>query len=661
MKNAVLVGCMLGCVAIAHADEDAGEMKKHDLETVTVTATKKTGRTYDELKIPVYSQSAVQESAKATTEVFTREEIEDIKPRDFYDLFSRAAGTATTYQGRKYMNFLSVRGGDSNSVGVIIDGFYIPSSQSSRILAQFPMDAIESVQIVRDSTSLSLGPIVDLGTSVSAPNQGFVIITTRKGTRLDGGVNIDYGSLNTREFQLYHGNKLGNFNYRLTGTINGTDGRSGWYTNQNAASILFNGGYDGETLKINTNIFYQHGKRNMEHSFTNTTNNSYWGYDPMEALWMGITINKLWTPGQVTSFSYSHGMLTDTEVMGTSTPANNPDKIKYTYTGQSDYADNYHVWHTSTIANNTAKIGFQAIKWHEPTGYASWDGKEKEELVLGGYIQDEQRFFGDKLAVDAGVRVDDKYIKHGTDVNGVARSPQNQWAAPSIGASVGGAWKIDGIHKLSARVGYSYADVDPFLTPVKNVTLEAEERYKFEVGLEGNYHPAFNPKLTLFCYDINNYKLSTTQGTGTKQVTLYNQANVTRKGIEVSSSGNLPYGFSYNLNYSHYEFNENTVSITSPHDILSLLLSHRYGPFQTNLTLRYVAPYLNNGFTTPVRYVEVGDFTRLDMNASYDYHISRFQGRVVAYVQNMLNDKYQTINGFPDQGTTFGLRLEAGF
>ena len=339
-------------------------------------------------------------------------------------------------------------------MGVIIDGFYIPSSQSSRILAQFPMDAIESVQVVRDSTSLSLGPIVDFGTSVSAPNQGFVIITTRKGTKPELGANIDYGGLNTREFQLYHGNKIGNFNYRLTGTVNGSDGRSGWYMNQHAESILFNGGYDGETFKLQVSAFYQHGKRNMEHSFTNTTNNSYWGYDPMESAWMGLTASKLWTPGQVTSLSVSHGMLTDTEVMGTSTPANNPANVNTTYTKQGDYADNYHIWHTSTMGGNTAKVGFQSIWWHEPNGYASWDGKEKEERLVGGYFQDEQRFFDGRLTVDAGVRVDDKYIRVGTDLNGATRKPQHQWAEPSIAASVG-----DGVENRPVAYAFSPARI----------------------------------------------------------------------------------------------------------------------------------------------------------------------------------------------------------
>ena len=401
--------------------------------------------------------------------------------------------------------------------------------------------------------------------------------------------------------------------------------------------------------------------RDMEHSFTNTTNNAYWGYNPMEALWMAIGINKLWNSEQTTSFTYSHGMLTDTEVMGNDPKNvyNDPSKLTYTYMRQGDYADNYHLWHTSSVGNNRAKIGLQGTHWNEPNGYASWDGKQKEEDLIGGYIQDEQRFWDGKLALDAGVRVDDKYIEHGTDAN---QLPSKQWTAPVVGNSVGLAYRIDDIHKATARFGYSYADVDPFLATLNNKALGAEERFKYEVGIEGKYHPAFNPKLTLFYYDIKNYKVSAgTTGTGADQETVYDSANVMRRGLEFSAAGSLEYGFSYNLAYSHTDILTSTLNQTIPNDVFSMLLSHRRGPLQTNLSLVYVAPYLNNGFTSPASYVQVGDFTRLDANVSYTCKVEKVEGRVTAYVQNMLNEKYQTINGFPDAGTTFGLRLEAGF
>lgn len=662
MKSMVAMLCLLllfGHISPVHADTGEADVKKHSLEPVTVSARKQAGRFSGEESEPAYSQYSVPESAAISTEVIDRVEIEAIKPKDVYDLISRAAGVASTFQGRKIMNFASVRGGDS--LGIILDGFYIPSSQASRILAQFPMDTIESVRIVKDSTSLTLGPIMGLGTYLSAPNQGFVIIKTRRGTRPEVGMTAEYGTLDTYEGQLSHGNRIGLFNYRLAGTAAGTSGREGWYNANRVMSVLFNGGYDGPSLKVNTFLYYADGMREMQrfNSLASTqSRDQKWSYDPLKSLWMAVNINKLWSAGQVTSFSFSHGAITDREVMASySKPA-------VTYNNQGDYADDYHLWHLATFGGNTLKTGVQATWWHEPTGYASYDGKEREETLVGGYIQDEHRFIGDRMTVDAGVRVDEKYIRTGVDKYSPTQTTtaliHNKWTEPVIGAGVGAAYKVGNMHTVAARFGYSYADTDSFLATVDNKDLDAEERYKFELNLEGRYHPAFNPKLTLFYYTIKNYKTAVgSSGTGNNVVNIYDAVNVDRRGFEFSTAGALPYGFDYNLNYSHIEYTNPAVDRANPSDTLSFLIGHTYGPIQTNLSLRYLAPYMSDTrFAADGKSHEIGDFTRLDANISYNYHIKKLEGRITAYARNLLNDHYQTILTFEDVGFTSGLRLE---
>lgn len=649
---------LFGRIQSVCAEDGEAGVKAHQLEPVTVSAKKLRSRFQGEANEPVYSQYAVPESAKVSTEVINRQEIEAINPKDFYDLISRAAGVESTFQGRKVMNFASIRGGDG--LGIIIDGFYIPSAQASRILAQFPMDAIESVMIVRDTTSLTLGPIMGLGTYLSAPNQGFVILKTRRGTRPEVGMTGEYGTLDTYEGQLYHGNRIRLFDYRLTGTVSGSDGREGWHNAQNAKSILFSGGYDGPTLKVNTLLYYEEGMREMQRFndlASAASRDQKWSYDPLKALWMALNVNKLWSPSQVTSLSFSHGAITDREVLASfSKPAviNN---------NQGDYADDYHLWHTATWGRNTLKTGIQAVWWHEPSGYASYDGKEREETLIGAYLQDQQGLMGGRLALDAGIRADEKYINKGVDKYSPSQNTtallRNKWSAPVVAAGVGAAYKIDGIHTVAARVGYSHADTDSFLATVNNKSLDPEERYKFELGLEGRYHPAFNPKLTLFYYNIRNYKSSVGQaGTGNNVVNIYDAFNVDRRGFEFSAAGDLPYGFAYNLNYSHIEFTNPDIDRTNPSDTLAFLLGHVYGPIQTNFSLRYVAPYLSNSFAADGKYREVGDFTRLDANVSYNYRIRKLGGRIMVYARNLLNDNYQTILTFEDVGFQCGVRLE---
>lgn len=657
MKNLVMAAtvlCLGGMAWSARAQEQSGTEEQVEMERIGVTGKRDS--------LPAYSAAAVAESARISTEVIGREEIEAIHPRDFYDLLTRAAGVESTFQGRKIMNFASVRGGQG--LGIILDGFYIPSAQVSRIMAQFPMDTIESIRVVRDSTSLTLGPLMSFASPLSAPNQGYVIITTRKGTRPEGGVAIEYGSLDTREFQLRHGNRIGPYNYRLTGTANGTNGRKDWYNDQKAMSILFNGGYDGPSLKVSTTLFYEYGKRDMQRALAyNTTSNSKWSYDPLEALWMAVSINKLWNPGQVTSLSYSHGMVHDKEVMATFAK---PQVA--TVNAQGDYADNYHLWHTASFGSNTLKTGFQATWWHEPSGYAPWDGKDREETLIGGYVQDEQRLLSDKLSLDAGVRVDDKYIKKGIDKYSPTQTTtaliEDKWTTPVIGASLGASYKIDKFHTLSARFGYSYAETDSFVATLDNKDLGPEERYKYEAGIAANYHPAFNPKLTLFYYDVRNYKVTVgASGTGINAVNIYDASTIGMKGLELSTTGSLPRGFDYTVNYSYYESTLDSDNDYTPHDTVTFLLGHTYGPVKTNVSLRYISPYTStqSQFAVDKQLHQVGGFTRLDANVSYAFMAGKLDGRLTAYAGNLLNDKYETIYGWPDVGTTYGLRLEAGF
>jgi hypothetical protein len=61
---------------------------------------------------------------------------------------------AVSFQGRQHMDFASMRGG---SFQVILDGVYM--SQTDRLLATLPVQLVESMTIVRDSTALSIGPL----------------------------------------------------------------------------------------------------------------------------------------------------------------------------------------------------------------------------------------------------------------------------------------------------------------------------------------------------------------------------------------------------------------------------------------------------------------------------------------------------------------------
>jgi iron complex outermembrane receptor protein len=623
-------------------------------EVVQVTATV-TDRDYDALQAP--SPVAIPESAKMSTETFYREEIRAINPANVFETASLAAGIKTEFQGRRAFNFLETRGGDS--MGIIIDGYYMPMTQYSRVLALLPPDAIESIKIIRGSTSLSLGPLMSLASPLGSPNQGFMVITTRKGNKRVGSAVADIGNLGSYKGGLYYGDRIGRFSYFLAGAGNDYQGPDGWYAQNNSESFLLRMQYGGSSFSVDFTAYGMTGMREMQRSLPySSAYNQKWKYDPLHSVMISFTLGKSWSDKQTTSFAYSHGLITDHMVLETFT---NPAKTIQT---ERDEADNFHLWHTAALGSDTLKIGFQTVMWDNPTGVLSWAGTPRKETMIGGYIQEEHRF-GQRFSVDAAIRVDDKYIVKGSDKYSPAIATNkriaDEWTSPVVALSAGANYRLNSIYQLSAGFGYSHQETDPFLATLNSKNLAPEARYRYEIGAQANFHPAFNPKLTLFYYDINNFKISAgTVGTGVNAVTVYNATDVIRKGLEFSVGGKIPYLFGYSFNYSRIGSTRRADDIGLPHDLFSLVVNRSIGPFDANLTAKRVDPFYSNVLTNNV-YIKVGDYTQLNANLGYNFKSYGHAARVTAYVRNLLDDHYDTSGrGYPDVGRVYGIRLEFG-
>ena len=188
-RKVLLFILMLGTIFMyqtVFAEENVKKQAKrdaYDLGEVTVTGKK--------LREPVTSPYAVPESSQIQTEVITAEDIQDLHPATVWDVFEQIPGMEVSYQGRMHIDFGNIRG--SGSYGVILDGVYMPTT--TRILAMFPTDTIESMIFVRDATALTLGPSTNFGTSTGASNQGFVVIKTKRSSKLEGGLIGSLGHL----------------------------------------------------------------------------------------------------------------------------------------------------------------------------------------------------------------------------------------------------------------------------------------------------------------------------------------------------------------------------------------------------------------------------------------------------------------------------------
>ena len=87
-------------------------------------------------ELPAHERFAIPQSAEATQQIFTQEDIEEMRPDDVYDLIDSAMGMSIMRQGARVHNFAKSRG---DTVNIIIDGVYLSSSEARRILGDLPV------------------------------------------------------------------------------------------------------------------------------------------------------------------------------------------------------------------------------------------------------------------------------------------------------------------------------------------------------------------------------------------------------------------------------------------------------------------------------------------------------------------------------------------
>ena len=618
-------------------------------------------------KIETYNKLAAPASSSIAIETIDEKTIQQLQPQDFFDLLSRSAGIEESFQGRKRFNFANMRGG-GGSIGVIIDGLYLPNDQVRRVLASFPMDAIESVKIVRGSTALTLGSVKAFGTRNGAPNEGFVVITTKKGYKSQMGGSMSYGNFGTSQTQLFVSHKEGDFNFRLTGTSNETDGKKNWNNDSSSRSFLFTGGYDGSFIKANAMAFFSNGMRNMQLTdaelapgFTNT-NTQWWGYDPLKAYWLSLSVNALWNVNQITSFTIGSGLTRDTFWNRTvNNTAADGTLVETINPGVDDREKSmsYHLWHTAIFGDNTLKGGISLVTWYTPSALA--ETHPRDEDMYSMYVQDEQKLLNDKLTIDFGARVDLVHINKAAESLGGNNSrpiAKAEWSQPAYAVSLGSAYKFDELLFVNARVGYVRTDMDEDLETVGGKDLDPETRFKYEVGLSSDLTPMFRPAVTFFMENISNAKVrvsNTFLPDGT-EVAVYDSADKERiHGLEFIATGDLPFGFNYRGSYS-YSVSDNKINnANGPHHNASGLIGWSYMGFEANASFRYVSGYYKTA-TYPC-----GDFWRYDANIGYGFNlVEQLFVKTRLYGQNLADRNYLTNNrSYQNPGRSYGVKVSA--
>jgi outer membrane receptor protein involved in Fe transport len=268
----------------------------------------------------------------------------------------------------------------------------------------------------------------------------------------------------------------------------------------------------------------------------------------------------------------------------------------------------------------------------------------------------------------------DKYLSSGA----MAKLSDGEWTDEAYVFSLGNAWQINPVWKLTARYSFNLTPTPDVLTTVDDAELPDEQRQRYEFGFEANFNEAFRVMATPFYYNIKNSKVSAgtisedadgnpiiDPDTGEETtVTVYDAETGHRElcGFEMGVSGRFLQGMlGYQLGWTHFvdseEDGENGNEI--PENKYSGRINWRYGDWDSNVTILHVAPYLSYGHT-------VGDFTTINVSVSRTF-FENF--KITLFGKNITDDEYATnYKGgrwdwgcLHDVGATYGAELSFCF
>lgn len=638
----------------------------------------------------------IPESSASHTQTITREEIENLRPADVFELLNNATGVIATQGSRKGFSGLSIRG-DSN-FRWIVDGAYLQPNMAARIMRNLPVMAIEEITVVRGASALTMGPMTGSASPGGAPVDGFVIVRTRKPAKDGGQARLAVESFDTVQAGVWAGKKLGDKESKgyIAGLLNYSDtngpdelldngaGYNTWRTSQ---AGLFKAGINAAGWLVDFMAYKDDGEfgiPNANNHFTSGNppvfgTNGNWRIDPTQTDLYVVSGSKQWSPMHATLFNLSR--TESHQILTTTTDALNDNENTH-----------LNLRHNMDFGKTRVMLGADYQHWNNPSGMNYFEGIPREEKTSGWFGQAEHKLLDDKLALDLSYRQDTVKVVRGLDYYTAGAQPpgginspliyQNRTLPEATFFSAGASWRVTDKWKATARYGEN-EQASNGLNPMPGVVLGDDQQKKWEIGIDGQVNPLFNPALTFFHREVKNEKsvkgftytsqtsatvtcagrvpttgAAATRWNGTSDITeCYGQDDTVRAGLDLSITGNFAARSSYRASLTQFTQRKN-VEATTPRHIADLSVAHGMGNFTLTGALKHVSAYKGSA-TDAADYL--GGYTRYDLGLGYDTKLGSTPVKTTIYGRNLTDEKYETSNGVQDVGRVFGIEVLASF
>ncbi|MBF6058229.1 TonB-dependent receptor plug domain-containing protein [Thiomicrorhabdus heinhorstiae] len=602
----------------------------------------------------VYSQP---KSFTNNSQTFQREDFQALPINNAYEMLDYATGAFIQTQGRKSPYFASIRAG--SNLGIIIDGAYLPPPAASKVLMQLPVTAIESMTIVRDASALNLGPLTSIiGPMTSSRTEGFVVIKTLSAThkpktelhaRLanfgQAGANAT-GALQLNE-NLYARAVLG---------TERKDGPAGYENGYQQTAGLWKLEGIHEKFDWQINFFHADGSRELQRGLdTSGVSDARWEYDPLQIRMINSQAGFYWDEHNTTAvrFSYSESDA-DLQKKSYQNPAADSEEAT------RERFSNLDISHAWKQAGNTLRLGYNFMFYHNPTGMLYYPGYERKEHIHSVYLQDEYRH--DNFSVDFGFRNDRRHIDKGYEQIGTQKKIIEDVALDDLlTAALGATYNPTPADLLSFRS--LYTEQQPIGVYSQNsAQLPKEKRLRGELGWSHVWHQLFRTTLTAFIENLDDGAYVSGQIVDPQDpasyINIYDADSWQNRGLELEIKGRQG-AYGYELGLSRVDPEETPSGVVNvPENLVRARLYYQTAKWQFNLGIRSMSEYLSaNKAGTGM----AGDFVSYDASIGHTFKISGNRHQINLFAKNLSDEKYETVYGFPSEGTNIGVDYRVQF
>lgn len=193
------------------------------------------------------------------------------------------------------------------------------------------------------------------------------------------------------------------------------------------------------------------------------------------------------------------------------------------------------------------------------------------------------------------------------------------------------------------------------LFPAHNEELEPEEVWSYEVALTHAFTPRVSAFVNPFYMDVQNFIQQESNDSPPPMFVNLNSGEFVIQGVEVGLDTEPIDDLSMTIHYTYTDIedgpadNPNSNREGKPEHVINATAGYRFGKTTLSLEGEYVAGLYDSNLLAGGNIEKVDDYVVFDLRGSFRVN-SNFE--VFAGIENLLDEDYEQIPGYPMPGTT---------